>query len=141
MNHTNLQQRKIARILFDEFHNESWSIDLPTAQRMQPTHPADSSYALAGGELAQRDFVLERNLHAPLTMATLQQADVLLASIHDQRLFNIRQEIAKELVEIQATPTPDIAGLLSQLDAAIELIPNLPLKAAIDQIDKKNTTT
>ena len=78
MNHTNLQQRKIARILFDEFHNESWSIDLPTAQRMQPTHPADSSYALAGGELAQRDFVLERNLHAPLTMATLQQADVLV---------------------------------------------------------------
>ena len=78
MNHTNLQQRKIARILFDEFHNESWSIDLPTAQRMQPTHPADSSYALAGGELAQRDFVLERNLHAPLTMATLQQVDVLV---------------------------------------------------------------
>ena len=90
-------------------------------------------------EMAQINAQWSDNLKT--TAALLQQADVLLASIHDQRLFNIRQEIAKELAEIQAIPTPDIAGLLSQLDAAIELIPNLPLKAAIDQIDKKNTTT
>ena len=78
MTHNTLQQRKMARILFDEFHNESWSIDLPTAQRMQPNHPADSSYAVAASELARRDFLLVRNLRSPLTAETLRPADVLV---------------------------------------------------------------
>ncbi len=78
MTQHSLQQRKLARILFDEFHNESWSIDLLTAQQMQPNHPADSSYALAATELSRRDFYVDRNLHDPLTAETLQRVDVLV---------------------------------------------------------------
>lgn len=74
-----LAQRKVARIVFDEAHNEAWSIDPDTAARMQPAHPADSSYARAAAALAERDFVVHRNL-APLTAQTLAQADVLVVA-------------------------------------------------------------
>lgn len=72
-----LAQRKVARVLFDEAHNEAWSIDPATAARMQPNHPADSSYARAARVLAERDFSVARNLD-PITAETLQQADVLV---------------------------------------------------------------
>ena len=72
-----LAQRKVARVLFDEAHNEAWSIDAATAARMQPNHPADSSYARAAQALAERDFTLERNL-GPITAESLGDADVLV---------------------------------------------------------------
>lgn len=72
-----LAQRKVARVLFDEAHNEAWSIDAATAARMQPNHPADSSYARAAQSLADRDFTVERNL-GPITAETLGNADVLV---------------------------------------------------------------
>jgi Family of unknown function (DUF6421) len=71
-------QRKVARILFDESHNESWSVDLPTAMRMQPAHPADASYARAADLLRARDFCVERHLRGPLTPDTLAQTDLLV---------------------------------------------------------------
>ena len=37
-------QRKIGRILFDEFHSESWSISQERAREMQPARSAHSSY-------------------------------------------------------------------------------------------------
>jgi hypothetical protein len=73
----NLAQRKVARVLFDEAHNEAWSIDPATAARMQPSHPADSSYARAAAALESRDFVVARNF-APLTPSALSAADVLV---------------------------------------------------------------
>jgi hypothetical protein len=72
-----LAQRKVARVVFDEAHNEAWSIDPVTASHMQPAHPADSSYARAAAALADRDFVVRRNLE-PLSGATLAHADVLV---------------------------------------------------------------
>ncbi len=72
-----LAQRKVARVLFDEAHNEAWSIDAATAARMQPNHPADSSYARAAQALAERDFSVERNL-GRLTPDVLNQTDVLV---------------------------------------------------------------
>ena len=70
-------QRKIARVLFDEGHNEAWSIDPAVAARIQPSHPADSSYARAAQLLAARDFTVTRNL-LPLTPDVLREADVLV---------------------------------------------------------------
>ena len=75
------------------------------------------------------------------TSALLQQTDTLLADIHDQQLFNIRQAIAKELTVLKTMPKIDIPGLLSQLDAATNMISNLPLKPTVAQDNKKNTTT
>ncbi|KTC87347.1 MULTISPECIES: uroporphyrinogen-III C-methyltransferase [Legionella] len=80
------------------------------------------------------------------TIGLLQQADALLRNIPDQQLFNVRQAIAQEIVQLQSLPKIDVAGLLSQLDAAENVIDNLPIKQPLDdsqlnqKIDKENPT-
>ena len=86
-------------------------------------------------ELAQINAHWSDNLQT--TTALLQQADTILANLHDQQLFNIRQVIAKEIADLQAMPKLDITGLLSQLDAALGTISNLPLKLTTTLVEKK----
>ncbi len=71
-------QRKIARILFDEFHSESWSISAERAREMEPERAANSSYAAAAAALAARDFIVARHLTQTLDAAALAEADVLV---------------------------------------------------------------
>lgn len=61
------------------------------------------------------------------TLALLQQADMILANISTQNVFDIRQAIAKEILLVKASSQLDIAGLLSQLDAMGQTINNLPM--------------
>ena len=75
---TTLSQRKLARVLFDEFHSESWSVSVERAKEMQPEDPANASYQNAADELARRDFSVLRNIDAPLSAASLAEADVLV---------------------------------------------------------------
>ena len=63
----NPAQRKIARILFDEFHSESWSISAERAREMEPGRVANSSYATAANALTARDFEVARNVAQPLS--------------------------------------------------------------------------
>jgi hypothetical protein len=72
------QQRKIVRLLFDEYHSESWSISRERAAQMQPENPAASSYELAANLLGERDFFVQRNLDKPLSPQTLSSTDVLI---------------------------------------------------------------
>ncbi len=74
----NPTQRKIARILFDEFHSESWSISAERAREMEPERAANSSYAAAAAALAARDFIVTRNVAQPLDSAALAEADLLV---------------------------------------------------------------
>jgi hypothetical protein len=74
----NPAQRKIARILFDEFHSESWSISAARAREMEPDRAANSSYQTAATALAARDFVVARNIAQPLDQAALAETDVLV---------------------------------------------------------------
>lgn len=67
------------------------------------------------------------------TIALLQQADTLLATVSNHKLFTVRQAIAREITQLQALPKIDTAGLLSQLDAAQSIISNLPIKQAFNQ--------
>ncbi len=90
-------------------------------------------------ELAQISAQWSNNLQT--TTALLQQADALLANIHDQRVLNIRQVISKEITTIQAIPTIDAAGILSQLEAAGDAISNLTLSPPVRHANKKNTST
>ncbi|MEI9897273.1 MAG: DUF6421 family protein [Chthoniobacter sp.] len=71
-------QRKIARVLFDEFHSESWSISEERAREMEPDRAANSSYHLAASALAARDFLVARHVAQPLLSAVLAEADVLV---------------------------------------------------------------
>ncbi len=69
-----LEPPKFIRVLFDEFHSESWTVSEPRAQEMSPDRPGYSSYAQAADALAQREFIVLRNTDRPLTTV---DADVL----------------------------------------------------------------
>jgi len=75
---TKLQQQKFVRVLFDEYHSESWTVSEARAAEMQPDRPGYSSYQQAADALAARDFSIHRNLDKPLTTI---DAD-LLALLH-----------------------------------------------------------
>ena len=77
----NATPRKHARVLFDEYHSESWSISAGRARQMQPEDPANASYQRAADALAARDFLVRRNIDAPLTPEALAETDVL-ALVH-----------------------------------------------------------
>ena len=89
-------------------------------------------------ELAQINAYWSHNQLA--TIALLKQADDLLATISDQQLFPVRQAIAKEIAQLQALPKVDIAGLLSQLDAAQGLVAELPIKQAFNRAQNNDMT-
>ena len=75
---SDLRQRKVARVLFDEFHGEAWTIRPDVARKMHPEHPEDASYADAAGHLAERDFEVATNTDGPLTDEVLSDTDVLV---------------------------------------------------------------
>ncbi|HKO29336.1 MAG TPA: DUF6421 family protein, partial [Solirubrobacteraceae bacterium] len=68
----------LARVVFDESHNEAWTIRPELARSMQPAHPADASYARAAATLAARDFVVRANIDQPLNAETLRDCEVLV---------------------------------------------------------------
>jgi hypothetical protein len=69
---------KVARVLFDEAHSEAWTIRSEVAERVQPAHPSDSSYAAAASVLAEREFDVAVNLEGKLTPDLLADVDVLV---------------------------------------------------------------
>lgn len=73
----------------------------------------------------------------------LQQADNLLKQLNEPKIFDVRQAIAKDIAQLQSIPTLDIAGLLSQLDAAQISVGNLTIQSNIGEskTEKKNETT
>ncbi|KAA0273797.1 MAG: hypothetical protein EDQ89_03835 [Acidobacteria bacterium] len=72
------QTTRKARVLFDEGHSEAWSIRPDVAERMQSSHPADSSLAAAAAALGRRDFEVAAKEAGPLDGAALADADVLV---------------------------------------------------------------
>lgn len=63
-----------------------------------------------------------------VTIALLQQADKVLHDIAEQKAYEIRQAIAKELAQFKTLAQVDIPGILSQLDAAQNTLVTLPIK-------------
>src|SRR3954447_2896968 len=50
--------RSLGTILFDASHSEAWTIDPDVAAAINPSHPADSSYARAAEILRAHDFAV-----------------------------------------------------------------------------------
>src|SRR5262249_10554117 len=73
-----LFQRKTVRVLFDEWHSESWSTSRERAAVMQPQDLAGASYARAAALLAERDFIVERNTEGPLHAAKIADSQVIV---------------------------------------------------------------
>src|SRR4051812_33052879 len=70
--------RPVIRVLFDEAHDEAWTIRPEVAERMQPSHPADASYARAAELLRARRVAVEAHAGGPLDAAALEHADVVV---------------------------------------------------------------
>jgi hypothetical protein len=67
-----------ARVLFDESHGQAWTIRPEIARAMQPSHPEDSSYALAAEALRGHDLEVAVHEAGPLRDRVLEGADVLV---------------------------------------------------------------
>jgi len=74
------------------------------------------------------------------TVALLQEADALLGTLHDQRLFVVRQAITKEISQLQAAPQLDMTKILSQLDAAQSMVLKLSIKQSFAPLAVNDTT-
>jgi len=74
----NLSPHQTVRVLFDEWHSESWSCSRERAREFQPENPAGASYQQAADWLAARDFSVERNTAGPLTANRLAGVGVLV---------------------------------------------------------------
>jgi hypothetical protein len=70
--------RPVIRVLFDEAHDEAWTIRPDLAARMQPTHPADASYARAADLLRTRRVAVDAHAEGALDAAALANADVVV---------------------------------------------------------------
>lgn len=76
-------------------------------------------------ELAQIEAHWAHNTNT--VIALLQQADTTLSRLHESGLLPVRQALATEIARLKAEPVLDLAGLSSQLDAARNLVANLPV--------------
>jgi hypothetical protein len=68
----------VIRVLFDESHDQAWTVRPEVAARMQPSHPADASYARAADVLRARRIAVDPHLDGPLTAEALAGADVVV---------------------------------------------------------------
>ncbi|WP_249010269.1 DUF6421 family protein [Conexibacter sp. DBS9H8] len=66
------------RVIFDEAHSEAWTIRPDLAMTMQPSHPADASYATAARVLADRGAVVSAHADGLLDADRLADADLLV---------------------------------------------------------------
>jgi uroporphyrin-3 C-methyltransferase len=125
----------------ETLHNKVNTLDktVQTALRQRSYQTQDwlllkARYCL---ELAQINAHWSDN--SDTTIALLHQADILLADIHDQRAYPIRQAITNEIGILHSMPKLDIAGLLSQLDAAQSIVAHLELKPAVAPVENSPT--
>ncbi|AQZ65047.1 unnamed protein product [[Actinomadura] parvosata subsp. kistnae] len=78
--------RSFPRVLFDEAHNESWTIRRELAESVNPAHPDDTSYARAAGLLRHLGHTVTAHTAGPLGPETLAEQDVLvIAHPSDER--------------------------------------------------------
>jgi hypothetical protein len=70
--------RPLAQIVFDEAHSEAWTIRPSLAAEINPSHPADSSYARAADVLRAHDFEVGAHASGPLDAEALASAGVLV---------------------------------------------------------------
>ncbi|GAA3119478.1 DUF6421 family protein [Streptosporangium carneum] len=70
--------RAFPRVLFDEAHNESWTIRRDVAETMNPGHPDDNSYARAADLLRRLGHTVTAHTEGPITLALLAGQDVFV---------------------------------------------------------------
>jgi hypothetical protein len=70
--------RPVITVLFDEAHQQAWTIRPELAAAMLPSHPADVSYVRAAELLRARRMEVAAHTEGALTDEALQRADVVV---------------------------------------------------------------
>ena len=70
--------RPFARVLFDEAHNEAWSIRPDVVEQMNPRNPGDAGYLQAAAALRDHGMAVEAHVGGPLTTELLRGCDVVV---------------------------------------------------------------
>jgi hypothetical protein len=65
-------------VLFDEAHNESWTIRREVAEAMNPGHPDDNGYTRAAAVLRELGHTVDTHLEGPITTGLLGGHDVFV---------------------------------------------------------------
>lgn len=65
-------------ILFDEAHNEAWTIRREVAERMNPAHPDDSGYVKAAEVLRRLGYTVRPHVEGLVTPGLLDGCDVFV---------------------------------------------------------------
>ena len=66
------------RVLFDEAHNEAWSIRPDIVEQMNPRNPGDAGYLQAAATLRERGMRVEAHVAGALTAEVLREVDVVV---------------------------------------------------------------
>ncbi|MFI4962577.1 MAG: uroporphyrinogen-III C-methyltransferase [Legionellales bacterium] len=74
------------------------------------------------------------------SIALLLQSDGLLKQLNQDKVFTVKQAIAKEVASLKAVSILDTAGILSQLDAAQTGITSLSIQSLTPSITTENPT-
>lgn len=75
------------------------------------------------------------------SIGLLSQADTLLKQLNDNKVFDVRQAIAKDIVLLKELPVVDQVGLLSQLDAISTGLDALNLQSSAIEAPATSTET
>ena len=70
--------RPFASVLFDESHNEAWSIRPDVVSSMNPRNPGDAGYLRAAEILREHGITIEPHVAGPLTPTALRDCDVVV---------------------------------------------------------------
>jgi hypothetical protein len=70
--------RPFANVLFDESHNESWSIRPDAVEQMNPRNPRDAGYLKAAQALREHGMRVDAHVTGPLNADALRDCDVVV---------------------------------------------------------------
>jgi hypothetical protein len=99
-----------ASVLFDEAHNEAWSIRPDVVARMNPRHPGDAGYLQAALVLRQCGMRVEAHAHGPLLPEVLDEHDVLVLAHPSEETWE----------RVTGTGSPKLSG--AELDAIEQFV-------------------
>lgn len=110
--------------LADSLLSTQEKIKAVSGRKKQDWMLAEAAYLI---KVAQLQLTLQKDKNT--AMQLLKTADARIVEIADNSLLPIRQAIAKDLSNLSLIMAPDLTGMTFSLDAVIQQIPILTLKA------------
>ncbi|MCW8956584.1 MAG: uroporphyrinogen-III C-methyltransferase [Gammaproteobacteria bacterium] len=121
------QQQQIAEI-------SQKAIDI-TNRQQKDWKLAEIDYLL---RLANRRLQISRDINSAI--AAMQAADQGLHDLSDLSLFNIRQQLSKDIGNLKALHQVDVNGTAMALDQMLVHLSELPYKSVVDEVKTQLTT-